>query len=110
MILLIGCQSLLLRSNLQLEIPTWREKTDSCMVNHFIVSLNASTRTSVKTRKVSIVWLLLANRCIPSPLAPRPVMTLNDRIDFYISVTHAQFEELNDDLFCGTLDPVEKAL
>ncbi|KAH0513612.1 Heat shock cognate 71 kDa protein [Microtus ochrogaster] len=31
-------------------------------------------------------------------------------IDFYTSITRARFEELNADLFQGTLDPVEKAL
>ncbi|KAL1782313.1 hypothetical protein HispidOSU_022400 [Sigmodon hispidus] len=31
-------------------------------------------------------------------------------IDFYTSITRTQFEELNADLFPGTLDPVEKAL
>ncbi|GAW09177.1 heat shock protein [Lentinula edodes] len=31
-------------------------------------------------------------------------------IDFYTSLTHACFEELCQDLFCSTLDPVEKVL
>uniref|UniRef100_A0A8C0Q669 Heat shock cognate 71 kDa protein n=1 Tax=Canis lupus familiaris TaxID=9615 RepID=A0A8C0Q669_CANLF len=36
--------------------------------------------------------------------------SLYEGIDFYTSITRAQFEELNADLFRGTLDPVEKAL
>uniref|UniRef100_A0A667IGR4 Heat shock protein family A (Hsp70) member 8 n=1 Tax=Lynx canadensis TaxID=61383 RepID=A0A667IGR4_LYNCA len=36
--------------------------------------------------------------------------SLYEGIDFYTSITHARFEELNAELFRGTLDPVEKAL
>jgi L1 cell adhesion molecule like protein len=35
---------------------------------------------------------------------------LFEGIDFYTSITRARFEELNADLFRGTLEPVEKAL
>uniref|UniRef100_A0A667GQV4 Heat shock protein family A (Hsp70) member 8 n=1 Tax=Lynx canadensis TaxID=61383 RepID=A0A667GQV4_LYNCA len=38
------------------------------------------------------------------------VDSLYEGIDFYTSITRARFEELNADLFRGTLDPVEKAL
>jgi len=31
-------------------------------------------------------------------------------IDFYTSITRARFEELNADLFRGTLEPVEKSI
>uniref|UniRef100_A0A8C0CPU4 Heat shock cognate 71 kDa protein n=1 Tax=Balaenoptera musculus TaxID=9771 RepID=A0A8C0CPU4_BALMU len=36
--------------------------------------------------------------------------SLYEGIDFYTSITHARFEELNADLFRDTLDPVEKTL
>ncbi|KAL1791416.1 Heat shock cognate 71 kDa [Sigmodon hispidus] len=36
--------------------------------------------------------------------------SLYEGIDFYTSITRARFEELNADLFQGSLDPVEKAL
>uniref|UniRef100_A0A2K5KKS4 Heat shock protein family A (Hsp70) member 8 n=1 Tax=Cercocebus atys TaxID=9531 RepID=A0A2K5KKS4_CERAT len=36
--------------------------------------------------------------------------SLCEGIDFYTSSAHAQFEELNTDLFHSTLDPTEKAL
>jgi L1 cell adhesion molecule like protein len=36
--------------------------------------------------------------------------SLYEGIEFYTSIFCSQFEELNADLFCGTLDPVEKAL
>jgi heat shock protein 1/8 len=31
-------------------------------------------------------------------------------VDFYTSITRARFEELNADLFRGTMDPVERSL
>ncbi|CAF0952623.1 unnamed protein product [Rotaria sordida] len=36
--------------------------------------------------------------------------SLHEGIDFYSKITRARFEELNDDLFRLTLEPVEKAL
>ncbi|KAG5278919.1 hypothetical protein AALO_G00104160 [Alosa alosa] len=36
--------------------------------------------------------------------------SLYEGIDFYTSITRARFEEMNSDLFRGTLEPVEKAL
>lgn len=36
--------------------------------------------------------------------------SLFEGIDFYTSITRARFEELNADLFRGTLEPVEKSL
>ncbi|CAO2586675.1 Heat shock-related 70 kDa protein 2 [Lemmus lemmus] len=36
--------------------------------------------------------------------------SLYEGVDFYTSITRARFEELNADLFRGTLEPVEKAL
>merc|ERR1711872_645297 len=35
---------------------------------------------------------------------------MGEGIDFYTSITRARFEELNADLFRGTMEPVEKAL
>ena len=36
--------------------------------------------------------------------------SLHEGVDFYTSITRTRFEELNADLFRGTLEPVEKAL
>ena len=36
--------------------------------------------------------------------------SLFEGVDFYTSLTRARFEELCQDLFCSTLDPVEKVL
>lgn len=70
-------------------------------------------RTSAKTRGLSAVSVLHVNGLSVHFLpAPRPVLRLilYEGIDFYTSITRARFEELNADLFRGTLDPVEKAL
>ncbi|KAH0515600.1 Heat shock cognate 71 kDa protein [Microtus ochrogaster] len=48
------------------------------------------------------------NRMVNHFIAERTRRTSG--IDFYTSITRARFEELNADLFRGTLDPVEKAL
>ncbi|GBC24424.2 heat shock protein HSS1 [Rhizophagus irregularis DAOM 181602=DAOM 197198] len=36
--------------------------------------------------------------------------SLYESIDFYTSLTRARFEELSQDLFCSTMEPVEKVL
>ena len=38
------------------------------------------------------------------------IYALFEGIDFFTTITRAQFEELNSDLFQGTMEPVEKAL
>ncbi|CAB1449530.1 unnamed protein product [Pleuronectes platessa] len=43
-------------------------------------------------------------------MASIEIDSLFEGIDFYTSITRARFEELNSDLFRGTLEPVEKAL
>ncbi|CAF4240073.1 unnamed protein product, partial [Rotaria sordida] len=45
-----------------------------------------------------------------SPQASIEIDSLHEGIDFYSKITRARFEELNDDLFRLTLEPVEKAL
>lgn len=45
-----------------------------------------------------------------STQASLEIDSLFEGIDFYTSVTRARFEELNADLFRGTLEPVEKSL
>uniref|UniRef100_A0A8C5MZ00 Heat shock protein 70 n=1 Tax=Leptobrachium leishanense TaxID=445787 RepID=A0A8C5MZ00_9ANUR len=62
---------------------------DNRMVNHYVRTkrtLSSSTQASIE------------------------IDSLYEGIDFYTSITRAHFEELNADLFRGTLDPVEKAL
>ena len=53
---------------------------------------------------LSILFFLL-------PKHPDPYIDLLfEGIDFYTSLTHAQFKELCQDLFHGTLEPIEKVL
>ena len=54
----------------------------------------------------------LANvRSEHSPLPPRrPSKSTFEGIDFYTSITRARFEELCQDLFWSTIEPVEKEL
>ena len=61
----------------------------------------------------SVVWTQHASvLSIPFPLLHklRSRLTLFESIDFYTSLTHARFKELCQDLFWGTLKPVEKVL
>eukprot|EP00731_Ephydatia_muelleri_P022080 Em0014g671a len=47
---------------------------------------------------------------LSSAQASIEIDSLFEGIDFYTTITRARFEELNADLFRGTLEPVEKAL
>ena len=53
---------------------------------------------------------------MPSAPFPRPTQTsieidsLFEGVDFYTTITRARFEELCQDLFRSTMDPVEKVL
>ena len=52
-----------------------------------------------------------AKQILPSSFhASIEIDYLFEGIDFYSLITRARFEELNTDLFHGTLEPVEKAL
>ncbi|KAK2094236.1 Heat shock cognate 71 kDa protein [Saguinus oedipus] len=68
------------------------EDFDNRMVNHFIAEFKRKHKKDINTQ------------------ASNENDSLYEGIDFYTSITRARFEELNADLFHGTLDPVEKAL
>ncbi|XP_005361080.1 heat shock 70 kDa protein cognate 1-like [Microtus ochrogaster] len=55
-------------------------------------------------------WPFMVCTLSSSTQATIEIDSLYEGIDFYTSITRARFEELNADLFRGTLDPVEKAL
>ncbi|EHB03855.1 Heat shock cognate 71 kDa protein [Heterocephalus glaber] len=59
------------------------------MVNHFIAEFKRKHKKDITSIEIE---------------------SLYEAIDFYTSITHAQFEKLDADLFHSTLDPVEKAL
>ena len=61
-VVLLMCQSSplrmeLFRSNLQLEIPTWVEKTDNLVVYHFIVDLKSNYEKDISEDKRAVLHL-----------------------------------------------------
>uniref|UniRef100_A0A8C3V6V3 Heat shock protein family A (Hsp70) member 8 n=1 Tax=Catharus ustulatus TaxID=91951 RepID=A0A8C3V6V3_CATUS len=91
------------------------EDFDNRMVNHSSPSSSASTRrtsarTSAPVRRLRTACERAKRTLSSSTQASIEIDSLYEGIDFYTSITRARFEELNADLFRGTLDPVEKAL
>ena len=57
--------------------------------------------------------LLVSVPSVPSPLLPKPPLKSTlffESINFYTSLTRARFEELCQDFFHPTLEPIEKIL
>ncbi|CAD7682294.1 unnamed protein product [Nyctereutes procyonoides] len=91
------------------------EDFDNQMVNHFIAELKRKHKKDISENKRVVCHLHMAcerakHTLSSSTQASIEIDSLYEGIDLYISVTCARFEELNADLFHGTLDPVEKAL
>ncbi|XP_005998228.2 heat shock 70 kDa protein-like [Latimeria chalumnae] len=91
------------------------EDFDSRMVNHFIAEFKRKYKKDITENKRAVRRLRTAceraKRTLSSSTqASIEIDSLYEGIDFYTSITRARFEELNADLFRGTLDPVEKAL
>lgn len=91
------------------------EDFDNRMVNHFIQEFKRKHKKDMKDSKRAVRRLRTAceraKRTLSSSTqASIEIDSLFEGIDFYTSITRARFEELNADLFRGTLDPVEKSL
>uniref|UniRef100_A0A8P0PGN6 Heat shock cognate 71 kDa protein n=1 Tax=Canis lupus familiaris TaxID=9615 RepID=A0A8P0PGN6_CANLF len=91
------------------------EDFDNRMVNHFIAEFKRKHKKDISENKRAVRCLRTAceraKRTLSSSTqASIEIDSLYEGIDFYTSITRARFEELNADLFRGTLDPVEKAL
>ena len=91
------------------------EDFDNRMVNHFINEFKRKHKKDLSGNKRAVRRLRTscerAKRTLSSSTqASIEIDSLFEGIDFYTSVTRARFEELNADLFRGTLEPVEKAL
>jgi len=91
------------------------EDFDNRMVNHFVEEFKRKYKKDLKTNKRALRRLRTAceraKRTLSSSTqASIEIDSLFDGIDFYTSITRARFEELNADLFRGTLEPVEKSL
>ncbi|XP_061468338.1 heat shock-related 70 kDa protein 2 [Rhineura floridana] len=91
------------------------EDFDSRMVSHFVEEFKRKHKRDIAGNKRAVRRLRTAceraKRTLSSSTqASIEIDSLFDGIDFYTSITRARFEELNADLFRGTLEPVEKAL
>uniref|UniRef100_A0A8C5B504 Heat shock protein 8 n=1 Tax=Gadus morhua TaxID=8049 RepID=A0A8C5B504_GADMO len=88
---------------------------DNRMVNHFIAEFKRKYKKDISDNKRAVRRLRTAceraKRTLSSSTqASIEIDSLYEGVDFYTSITRARFEELNADLFRGTLDPVEKSL
>uniref|UniRef100_A0A087XRG4 Heat shock protein family A (Hsp70) member 8b n=2 Tax=Poecilia formosa TaxID=48698 RepID=A0A087XRG4_POEFO len=91
------------------------EDFDNRMVNHFISEFKRKYKKDISDNKRAVRRLRTAceraKRTLSSSTqASIEIDSLYEGIDFYTSITRARFEELNADLFRGTLEPVEKSL
>ncbi|MED6268401.1 70-kilodalton heat shock protein [Characodon lateralis] len=91
------------------------EEFDNRMVSHFVEEFKRKQKKDISQNKRAVRRLRTAceraKRTLSSSTqASIEIDSLFEGIDFYTSITRARFEELNSDLFRGTLEPVEKAL
>ncbi|MED6235335.1 70-kilodalton heat shock protein [Ataeniobius toweri] len=91
------------------------EDFDNRMVSHFVEEFKRKQKKDIRQNKRAVRRLHTAceraKRTLSSSTqASIEIDSLFEGIDFYTSITRARFEELNSDLFRGTLEPVEKAL
>ena len=91
------------------------EDFDNRMVNHFVQEFKRKFKKDITSNARALRRLRTAceraKRTLSSSAqASIEIDSLYEGIDFYTTVTRARFEELNADLFRGTLEPVEKAL
>ncbi|XP_054167515.1 heat shock cognate 71 kDa protein-like [Oppia nitens] len=91
------------------------EDFDNRMVNHFVQEFKRKHNKDLSFNKRALRRLRTscerAKRTLSSSTqASIEIDSLFEGIDFYSMITRARFEELNAELFRGTLDPVEKAL
>jgi len=91
------------------------EDFDNRLVNHFIGEFKRKHKKDISDNKRAVRRLRTAceraKRTLSSSAqASIEIDSLFKGTDFYTVITRARFEELNSDLFRGTLTPVEKSL
>ena len=91
------------------------EDFDNRMVNFFVQEFKRKHKKDLATNKRALRRLRTAcerakRTLSSSSQASIEIDSLMEGIDFYTSITRARFEEMNADLFRGTLEPVEKSL
>ncbi|CAF3394439.1 unnamed protein product, partial [Rotaria socialis] len=85
------------------------------MVQHFIQEFKVKHGQDLNENKPAVQRLHTSCECAKRTLstsrqASSEIDSLHQGIDFYSTITRERFEEINTDLFCSTLKPVEKAL
>merc|ERR1712228_79473 len=91
------------------------EDFDNRIVDHFVKEFRRKHKKDITGNKRALRRLRTAcerakRTLSASAQASIEIDSLFEGIDFYTSITRARFEELNADLFRGTMDPVEKSL
>lgn len=91
------------------------EDFDNRLVNHFAEEFNRKYKKDLRKNPRALRRLRTAaeraKRTLSSSTeASLEIDALYEGVDFYTKISRARFEELNADLFRGTLQPVEKAL
>merc|ERR1719181_455795 len=91
------------------------EDFDNRMVNHFVQEFKRKNKKDITNNPRSMRRLRTACERAKRTLSSSTqtsieIDSLFEGIDFFSSITRARFEELNMDLFRGTMEPVEKVL
>ncbi|XP_049866370.1 heat shock protein 68-like [Pectinophora gossypiella] len=91
------------------------EDFDNRLVNHLAEEFKRKYKKDLRSNPRALRRLRTAAERAKRTLSSSTEATIEidalyEGIDFYTRVSRARFEELNSDLFRGTLEPVEKAL
>ncbi|KAJ8358574.1 hypothetical protein SKAU_G00150990 [Synaphobranchus kaupii] len=91
------------------------EDFDNRLVDHFVEEFKRKYKKDISQNKKAVRRLRTAcerakRTLSSSSQASIEVDSLYEGVDFSTSLTRARFDEMNSDLFRGTLEPVEKAL
>ncbi|CAH1759927.1 9222_t:CDS:2 [Entrophospora sp. SA101] len=91
------------------------EDFDNRLVNHFVQEFKRKFKKDLTTNARALRRLRTACERAKRTLSASAqtsieIDSLFEGIDFYTSITRARFEELNQDLFRSTMEPVEKVL
>merc|ERR1739847_81573 len=91
------------------------EDFDNRLVNHFVNEFKRKHKKDLSSNARALRRLRTACERAKRTLSSSAqtsieIDSLFEGIDFYTSITRARFEELNADLFRGTMDPVDRVL
>lgn len=91
------------------------EDFDNRLVNHFVQEFKRKFKKDISSNARAVRRLRTACERAKRTLSASAqtsieIDSLFEGVDFYTSLTRARFEELNQDLFRSTMEPVEKVL